>query len=75
MAYIYESPDNGETVYRRKIGSTTRELHKQNAEKQARQDQWIMWRDILSASKTNPALKESLDRDQIIYQLSRNENI
>jgi outer membrane protein TolC len=74
MAYIYESPDNGETVYRRKIGSTTRELHRQNAEKQARQDQWLMWRDILTASKNNPALKEALDRAQIIYELYRNES-
>ena len=74
MAYIYESPDHGETVYRRKIGNNSREIYKQNAEKQAMQDQWLMWRDILTASKTNLALKEALDRAQIIYELSRNDN-
>ena len=26
--YIYESPDKGETVYRREIGKTDRELYK-----------------------------------------------
>jgi hypothetical protein len=38
------------------------------------QDQWLMWRDILTASKNNPALKEALDRAQIIYELYRNES-
>jgi hypothetical protein len=74
MTYIYESPDKGETVYRRNIGDTHRELHRQNKEKQAMQDQWLMWRDILTASKNNPALKEALDRAQIIYELYRNES-
>jgi outer membrane protein TolC len=74
MTYIYESPDHGETVYRRKIGDNSREIYKQNAEKQAMQDRWLMWRDILTASKTNLALKEALDRAQIIYELSRNDN-
>ncbi len=30
--YIYESPDKGKTVYRRKFGETERELLKENVD-------------------------------------------
>ena len=74
MSYIYESPDGGDTVYKRKIGSTDRLLHRID-EKKKMQDalevQWLMWKQILLASRTNPALQQALDRAQIIYELSR----
>jgi len=30
--YIYESPDGGKTIYKRKFGETERELHKENTD-------------------------------------------
>jgi RNA polymerase-interacting CarD/CdnL/TRCF family regulator len=74
MTYIYESPDNGNTVYKRKVGETNRVLHRHNKELQQQQDRWIMWQDILKASHNNLALKEALERAQVIYELSRCDN-
>lgn len=74
MTYIYESPDHGETVYRRKLGSSERELHKYNAEKHQQQTQWTLWREILRASQTNPTLKDAVEQAETLYLLSR-ENI
>ena len=30
--YIYESPDGGKTIYKRKFGETERELYKENTD-------------------------------------------
>jgi hypothetical protein len=76
MTYIYESPDGGETIYKREIGSGDRILHHISPKKkqlQEFQNRWIMWQDILHASNSNPALQEALDRARIIYELSRND--
>jgi len=74
MTYIYESPNSGKTVYRRKLGTDQKELVKDETGTEIEvTNQWIMWRDILRSAKTNPALKEALDRAQIIYELSRRE--
>ena len=59
---IFESPDGGKTVFARpphivgrvEITQETQELN----------NLWFAWRDILTAAKTNPALKEALDRAQ-----------
>jgi hypothetical protein len=79
MTYIYESPDNGDTVYKRKIGETDRILHhvsERNKELRQQQDRWIMWQDILHESDNNPALREALDCAQVLYELSRkNESV
>jgi hypothetical protein len=71
---IYESPDGGQTIYKRQSGHTERELVSISPEKQAQQseqDRWIMWRDILTASRLNPALQTALEQAQIIYELSK----
>jgi len=74
MKYVYESPDNGETVYKRKVGETERELHsvserRKNLINEIRENQ--LWGDIHRAALTNPALQEALDRVKIIYYLSK----
>jgi len=74
MTYVYESPDNGETVYKRKIGETNRELHsvserRKNLINEIRESQ--LWGDIHRAAHTNPALQEALDRVKVIYYLSK----
>jgi hypothetical protein len=76
MKYVYESPDGGQTVYRRKIGQTQKELHSISYEKRQwdqQVEQEMLWVKISQASKTNPALKLALDQARIIYELSRND--
>jgi hypothetical protein len=74
MKFIYESPDGGRTVYQREPGAPNRVAIKDDTE-QDREDtnRWIMWRDILRAAKTNPELKEALDRARLLYELTRRE--
>jgi hypothetical protein len=62
--YIYESPNNGDTVYRRKLGETERELYIQ---KEPDLFTYADIREIKELSKTNPALKKALDNLLIIY--------
>ena len=74
MTYVYESPDGGETVYRRKSGNLEKELYKesdyiQNLKESFKQIE--LWKEILKESRTNPALKDALDQAQLIYELSR----
>jgi hypothetical protein len=74
MKYVYESPDGGETVYRRKFGTPERELYSVSQKKQDQaqlEKEWSIWKDILSTSQNNLALKQALDQARIIYELSR----
>lgn len=76
MTYIFESPDGGDTVYRRESGKTERELYSVSERKKSQQQletQWLMWRQILSASRDNPALQQALEQARIIYELSRHD--
>ena len=74
--FIYESPDGGNTVYARPIG-----VHEMSQRKKVYEnpemleekkffERWHMYRDILEASKTNPALVKLLEQVEIIYNLS-----
>lgn len=70
--YIYESPDGGDTVYRRKTGSVSRELHtvsekKKNLIEELREQS--LWGQIRRASRTDPALKEMLDQIEVYWHL------
>jgi hypothetical protein len=74
MTHVYESPDKGDTIYKRKIGETTRELHSVSERRQdlideIRESQ--LWGNIHRAALTNPALQEALDRVKVIYYLSK----
>jgi hypothetical protein len=74
MAYVYESPDNGDTVYRIKVGEKERELHSVSERRESlieeiRENQ--LWGNIHRAALTNPALQEALERVKIIYYLSK----
>ena len=71
---IFESPDGGQTIYGRLEHSLQRqELDILNPEQQELNNLWFAWRDILLASRNNTALKEVLDRAQVIYELSRHD--
>jgi hypothetical protein len=75
MKYVYESPDKGETVYKREIGQVERELHSVSERRkdlidEIRESQ--LWGNIHRAALTNPTLQEALDRVKVIYYLSKN---
>jgi hypothetical protein len=76
MTYIYESPDGGNTVYRRRSGQTDRELWSVSEtlrQQDVFQARWDRWSPVLAAAEHNPALQEALDRARVIYELSRND--
>ena len=70
--YIYESPDGGETVYRREFGQPARELHHvsdkhRNLHEKLKHGK--LWDSIHRASKSDPVLKEMLDQIEIYHTL------
>ena len=72
--YIYESPDGGHTVYRRKVGQTPteREIHSISSQKRTwdlRERREQLWYDILRASERDPILDEMLDQIEVYYRL------
>lgn len=68
---IFESPDGGKSIFARPPHIVDRiEI---TPESQELNHLWFQWRDILTAAKTNPALKAALDQAQIIYELSRHD--
>ncbi len=72
--YIYESPDKGGTIYRRKFGEAERELYRVSDEvsdklAEIREDK--LWDEIRRAAKSNKVLQDALERVILIYQLSK----
>jgi len=72
--YVYESPDGGETVYRRRIGVSGehREIHsispRQKDLYQGLQRSKL-WGNIHRESENDPVLKDLLDRVEIYYRM------
>lgn len=72
--YIYESPDGGDTVYRRELGSDpiNRELHSISDRKRSLMDELKeskLWGDIHRSAKTDPVLQDMLDRIVVYHRL------
>ena len=73
---IFESPDGGKTVYARKPGETDRTLVRTDPQYAAEQEfyqKWLLYRDILNASKDNVALQDLLDKTEMMYKLIKSE--
>jgi hypothetical protein len=73
MAKIFESPDKGETVYVRDVGSSERVIHSESEKRKSLHDdikESQLWGNIHRAAKTNPALQEALDRVKVTYYLT-----
>lgn len=73
---IFESPDKGETVYKREIGSLDRELvsiteNKKSLYEQLKEDQ--LWGQIRRKAKTNVALNDILNQAIMVYNLIKDE--
>ena len=70
--YIYESPDGGDTVYRRRFGDIQRELHSISDKKRSQIDSLIkdkLWGDIHRAAQSDPVLQHMLDQVEIYHRL------
>ena len=70
--YIYESPDGGDTVYRRRFGDIQRELHSVSDKKRSQIDSLIkdkLWGDIHRAARSDPVLQHMLDQVEIYHRL------
>ena len=70
--YIYESPDGGDTVYRRRFGDIQRELHSVSDKKRSLIDSLIkdkLWGDIHCAAQSDPVLQHMLDQVEIYHRL------
>ena len=73
--YIYERVDD--TVFRRKFGSTQREVvgydHRTTDGRSLADhiQEEKLWGQIRQAARTNPALQDALERAIMIYQLSK----
>jgi hypothetical protein len=68
--YIFESPDGGETVYRRKFGEKNRELIKGNPHQKLQESQRLyQWIQILRTSNNDPELTKLIERVEVFYRL------
>jgi hypothetical protein len=75
MPQIYESPDDGKTVYVREVGSKVKKLHYVSpVEKEEMKDVLLRqeWSDIRHAAKENPTLQKSVDQLIMLYRLMKN---
>ena len=73
---IYESPDDGSTIYGRYAGTNERWIVGYSQEKQSTIDQIReakLWGEIRQAAKTNRSLQKALDRVITIYRLSKDD--
>ena len=73
---IFESPDKGETVYKRESGSLDRELvsiseKKKSMYEQLKEDQ--LWGEIRRKAKTNVALRDILNQAIMVYNLIKDK--
>jgi hypothetical protein len=69
MTYIYESPDGGQTVYRRDFGSVTKEPYIMSGSPV--KYTYGMWASIQKAAMTSPAIEEALEKLIVLYELSK----
>ena len=73
---IYESPDDGSTIYGRYAWTNERWIVGYSQEKQSTIDQIReakLWGEIRQAAKTNRSLQKALDRVITIYRLSKDD--
>jgi hypothetical protein len=67
--YIYESPDGGETIYAREVGTSKRTLVGYQYDMFTKID----WYDMVLKARTNPTLQKTLNRAILIYETIKNE--
>ena len=66
--YVYESPDRGESLYRRRVGTNQRELVQEGPlRKKMLRSQ--LWRNIFEAAETDPELRHMIEQVEIYHAL------
>ena len=66
--YIYESPDGGDTIYRRRSGSVDREMVREGPlRKKMLRSQ--LWRDIFQTAESDEVLSRMIENIEIYYHL------
>jgi len=70
---VYESPDGGETIYEREIGSSVRTLIKENIPMRDQVREQQLWHEIRIAARTNTTLADILDQAKMVYALIKKE--
>lgn len=68
--WIYESPDNGKTVYRRRFGNQYRELITNAQPTLFSYSEFI---DMMDLSEQHPALEKALENLRLIYYTVKDE--
>ncbi len=74
--YVYESPDGGETVYAREVGSQERRLIGKSYKavlKEELTSEIETFKKMFIASKDDPALKDAMERAKMLYYLSNKD--
>lgn len=72
--YIYESPDGGNTIYRRPFGSDSSQRHLHSISKthrrwQQKKQQLQLLQQVVDAAESDPELKEMIEKAIIYHQL------
>lgn len=70
---VYESPDGGNTVYARQVGSNERTLVHQSPAVHLN-NRYHKWRDILNLASEYPALDRAVSEAELIYEIVKKEN-
>jgi len=70
--YVYESPDGGNTVYRRQSGSLERELIYESDEVRIAH-RWTRFEDIVKLAETEPALNDAIKQVEMLYALLKDK--
>ena len=74
--YIFESPDGGETVYRREFGEQHRELVKGDPASKLQEAQRLYrWKNIFNQANEDSELQELVERVEVYYRLKYDTKI
>lgn len=75
--YIYESPDNGITIYAKEVGSSQRKLigkHMDQDNLRESLQNGQLWWEIRTMAETHPALQKAMENVIIIYKIIKDTN-
>lgn len=76
---VYESPDNGTTVYARKIGETVRHLQDNDPnylkylKEQEIYHRWERLKPIVYMAETDPTLNDAINKVEMLYALKKTQ--
>ena len=67
---VYESPDNGQTIYARKHGSSDRILVYESAETRANK-RWYKLKEVVHMAQHDPVIEDALSKLEMVYVLKK----